>query len=224
MNGEQRLTWNFPAVVIRRPLSSLVAAGAVVVIIAALIYRLVEGNMLIAALDNLDTFTPVMISILMLRGLWAMRRDTDLQAVSMVLIHALSFIFIYEAIYKISFYVPPFYKIPPTDLREFLIQCGIALTAVAGFAYGKFHFSKWSRVFAGAFVLLYAFWMLAGFPQVNTSADVYWKLIPVNWTWNLMYVVNRGTKVLMFLTYLFFYSNGSKAKEVKVEGPKEAKS
>ncbi len=223
MNGEQRLTWNLPALVIRRPLSFIVAAGSVVIIIVALIYRLVEGNMLIAALDNLDTFTPVMLSILMLRGLWAMRRDTDLQAVSMALIAALSFIFIYEAIYKISFYVPPFYKMPGSELREFLIQCGIALTAVVGFAYGKFHFSKWSRVFAVAFVLLYAFWMLAGFPQVNTSADVYWKLIPVNWTWNLMYLVNRGTKVMMFFTYLFFYSNGSKAKEVETKAPEAGK-
>src|SRR5512142_238489 len=142
MNGEQRLTWNFPALVVRRPLSFIVAAGAIVIIAAVVIYRLVAGYMLIPALDNMDTFTPAMISILMLRGLWSMRRDTDLQAVSMALIAALSFIFIYEAIYKISFYLPP-YKMPPTDLREFLIQCGIALTVVVGFAYGKFHFSRW---------------------------------------------------------------------------------
>ncbi len=224
MNGEQRLTWNFPAVVVKRPLSFIVAAGAIIVILASLVYRLVEGNMLIGALDNMDAFTPVMISILMLRGLWALRRDTDLQAVSMALIEALSFIFVYEAIYKISFYIPPFYKMPPSELREFLIQCGIALTVVVGFAYGKLHFSKWSRVFAVAFVLLYAFWMLAGFPQVNTSADVYWKLIPINWTWNLMYLVNRGTKVLMFFTYLFFYSRDKQAKELMVEEPKAAES
>jgi hypothetical protein len=80
MNGEQRLTWNFPALVIRRPLTFIVGAGAVVIILAALLYRLIQGKMLIGALDNMDTFTPVMISILMLRGLWAMRRDTDLQA------------------------------------------------------------------------------------------------------------------------------------------------
>ncbi len=220
MNGEQRLAWNLPALVIRRPLSFIVAAGSVVIIAAALVYRLVEGNMLIGALDNMDTFTPVMLSILMLRGLWAMRRDTDLQAVSMALIEALSFIFIYEAIYKISFYVPPFYKMPASELREFLIQCGIALTVVVGFAYGKFHFSKWSGIFAIAFIVLYAFWMLAGYPQVNTNADVYWKLIPVPWTWNLIYLVNRGTKALMFFTYLFFYSNGRKVKEQKVEAPK----
>ncbi len=216
MNSEQRLTWNLPALAVRRPLSFIVAAGAVVIIAAALVYRLVAGNMLIAALDNMDTFTPAMISILMLRGLWSMRRDTDLQAVSMSLIHALSFIFIYEAIYKISFYLPP-YKMPPTELREFLIQCGIALTVVVGFAYGKFHLSKWSKIFAVAFVLLYAFWMLGGYPQVNTNANVYWKLIPVHWTWDLIYLVNRGTKVLMFFSYLFFYSDGKQMKDLKVQ-------
>jgi hypothetical protein len=216
MNNEQRIAWNFPLLVIRRPLSFAVGATAVMVIVVALIYRLVEGNMLIAALNDLDTFTPVMISILMLRGLYAMRRDTDLQAVSMALIGALSFIFIYEAIYKLSFYVPP-RRMGPAELREFIIQCGITLTAVAGFAYGRFHFSKWSKIFAAAFVLLYAFWMLTGFPQVNNSVNVYPAIIPVHWTWTMNYIVNRGTKVLMFFTYLFFYSGGKQTKGVQAE-------
>ncbi len=211
MNNEQRLTWNIPTLAVRRPLSFTVGVLAVIVILFALVYRLVEGNMLIAALDNMDTFTPVMISILLLRGLYAMRNDTDLQAVSICLIGALSFIFIYEAIYKLSFYLPPFYHMPAAELREFLIQCGTALTAAVGFAYGKFHFSRWSKIFAVAFVLLYAFWMLVGYPQVNTSANVYWVIIPVHFTWNMIYAVNRGTKVLMFLTYLFFYSNDKQA-------------
>lgn len=203
MNNEQRLTWNFPSLVVRRPLSFAAGAAAVLVILAALIFR-IEGHMLIGALDNMDTFTPVMISILILRGLYAMRHDTDLQAVSIAMIAALSFIFIYEAIYKISFYIVK--PMPPAELREFLIQCGIALTAVSGFAFGKFHFSKWSRIFAVAFVVLYAFWMLAGYPQVQLGGNTYWAIIPVHLSWDQAYIVNRGTKVLMFLTYLFFYS------------------
>jgi hypothetical protein len=203
MNNEQRLTLSLPSLVIRRPLSFAAGAAAVIVILAALVFRF-QGHMLIGALDNLDTFTPVMISILVLRGLYTMRNDTDLQAVSISLTAAVSFIFIYEAIYKLSFYIGR--RMPPAELREFLIQCGIALTVVSGFAFGKLHFSKWSRIFAAAFVALYAFWMLGGFPQVNTNADVYWKIIPVNWSWDLIYVVNRGTKVLTFFTYLFFYS------------------
>ena len=209
MNNQERLAAHFPQLAVRRPLSFALALGAGMVIVAALILR-IEGNMLIGQLNGLDAFTPVMISILMLRGLYAMRTDTDLQAVSISLIGALSFIFIYEAIYKISFYAPP-RPMPPPELRDFLIQCGIALTAAAGFAFGKFHFSRWSRIFALAFVLLYAFWILVGFPQVNTNANVYWEIIPIHFTWNMTYAVNRGTKILMFLTYLFFYSK---------EGPK----
>ena len=205
MNNERRLALNLPAVIVRRPLSFAIALVAVAVIVAALILR-IEGNVLIHGLNDMDTFTPVMISILMLRGLFAMRDDTDLQAVSLALISALSFIFVYEAIYKISFYLDK--PMPPAELREFLIQCGIAGTAIAGFAFGKFHFSRWSRIFAAAFVLLYAFWMLSGYPQVNTSANVYWMIIPVKYSWNMIYLVNRGTKVLTFLTYLFFYSGG----------------
>jgi hypothetical protein len=220
MNNEQRLTWNFPALAMRRPLSFFIGAGAVLVILLALALR-IEGKMLIGALNDMDTFTPVMISILMLRGLYVMRHDTDLQAVSISLIGALSFIFIYEAIYKISFYLPP-WVMPPAELREFLIQCGIALTAVAGFAFEKFHLSRWSKIFLAAFVLLYGFWMLAGFPQVNTSANAHWVYIPVKWSWGLIYVVNRGTKVLMFLTYLFFYSGAPKRSEVMREEPAAA--
>ncbi len=214
MNNEQRLTFNFPALALRRPLSFAVSVMAAIVILVSLFLRF-SGHMLLAQLNDIDAFTPVMISILILRGLYALRNDTDLQAVSIALIGALSFIFIYEAIYKISFYIVR--PMPPADLRDFLIQLGTALTAAAGFAFGKFHFSKLSRYFAIAFVILYAFWMLIGYPQVNTSANVYWVIIPFRYTWDMIYAINRGTKVLMFFTYLFFYSNdrGSAAPKVK---------
>jgi hypothetical protein len=205
MNNEQRLTFNFPALALRRPLSVAIGAAAGLVILVALYLRF-SGHMLLGQLEDMDAFTPVMISILILRGIYTLRNDTDLQAVSISLISALSFIFIYEAIYKLSFY-SPWRPMPPAELREFLIQVGTALTAVAGFAFGKFHLSKPSRAFLIAFVLLYAFWMLIGYPQVNTSANVYWVMIPVHYTWNMIYAINRGTKALMFFAYFFFYSS-----------------
>ena len=212
MNSEQRLTFNFPAIVVRRPLSFAISAAAGIVILVSLYLRF-SGHMLLPQLDDMDAFTPVMISILILRGLYAMRNDTDLQAVSIALIGALSFIFIYEAIYKLSFYLVR--PMPAAELRDFLIQLGTALTAAAGFAFGKFHFSRLSRIFAIAFVLLYAFWMLIGYPQVNTSANVYWTILPVRYTWDMIYIINRGTKVLMFFTYLFFYSRDRHTADVK---------
>ena len=213
MNNEQRLTFNLPAFALRRPLSMAVTVMAGIVILVSLYLRF-SGYMLLSQLDNLDTFTPVMLSILMLRGIYTLRNDTDLQAVSISLVGAVSFIFIYEAIYKLSFY-SPWRLMPPAELREFIIQVGIALTALVGFAFGKFHLSKWSRIFLVAFVLLYAFWMLIGYPQVNTGGNVYWTIIPVHYTWDMIYVINRGTKVLMFFAYFFFYSRDGVKAEIQ---------
>ena len=208
MNNIQRLGIYFPKLIIRRPLSFATGAVAVLVILMALYLRL-RGYMYLGQLDWIDTFTPVMIGILMLRGILTLRSDTDLQAVSISLIGVLSFIFIYEAIYKLSFYAPP-YIMPTTELREFLIELGMALTASVGFAFGKFRLSRPSVVFLCSFVLLYAFWLLVGYPQVDTGKNVYPALINIPFTWNMIYALNRGTKVLMFFTVYFFYAHAGK--------------
>ena len=210
MNNEQHLSANFPNLMIQRPLSFAMGVLASLVILAALSLRL-AGNMYLEQLNWIDAFTPVMIGILLLRALYTMRDDTDLQAVSMALIGALSFIFIYEAIYKISFYGFP-WRMPPTEFRDFLIQSGTALTALVGFAFGKFKLSRSSLVFLGLFVLLYVFWILVGFPQVENGKNAFYAVVNIPFTWNMIYAVNRGTKVLMFLAYFFFYSNPPKDK------------
>lgn len=210
MNNERPFSSNLTGLAIRRPISFATAALAGVVILAALYLRLL-GNMYLEQLNWIDAFTPVMIGILILRGLYSMREDTDLQAVSIALIGALSFIFIYEAIYKISFYGLP-WLMPASELRDFAIQSGTALTALAGFAFGKFRLSRASQVFLVLFVLLYVFWILVGYPQVETGKNVYDMFIKIPFTWNMIYAVNRGTKVLMFLAYFFFYSEPPKEK------------
>jgi hypothetical protein len=210
MNNEQHLAINFPGLVIQRPLSFVTGLFASLVILAGLSLRL-AGNMYLEQLNWIDAFTPVMIGILLLRALFSMREDTDLQAVSIALIGALSFIFIYEAIYKLSFWAFP-WRMPPAELRDFLIQTGTALTALAGFAFGKFKLTRPSLIFLALFVLLYVFWLLVGFPQVDNGLNVYNAVIKIPFTWNMIYAVNRGTKVLMFLAYFFFYSGPSKDK------------
>jgi len=159
-------------------------------------------------LNWIDTMTPVMISVLLLSGVISLRDSTDLQAISVALIGALSFIFIYEAIYKISFYAPP-KAIPPEELRDFLIQSGIALTALAGFAFGKFRLSPRSLIFLAIFVLGWIFWLLVGFPQVDNPQNYYPAVIDLQLDWNWIYVINRGTKVAMFFAYYFFYTRNS---------------
>jgi hypothetical protein len=208
MNNERRLSGNLPSLVIRRPFSFVISVLASLVILAALYLRLL-GNMYLEQLNWIDAFTPVMIGILILRGLYILRDDTDLQAVSIALIGALSFIFLYEAIYKLSFYGLP-WLMPPSELRDFMIQSGTALTAMAGFAFGKLKLTRPSLVFLGLFMLLYVFWLLIGYPQVETGKNVYDVLIKIPFTWNMIYAVNRGTKVLMFLAYFFFFYRTSK--------------
>jgi hypothetical protein len=210
MNNERHLSGNFPDLIIKRPFSFVTCLLAGLVIIIALYLRLL-GDMYLEQLNWIDTFTPVMIAILLLRAVYTMRDDTDLQAVSMALIGALSFVFIYEAIYKLSFYGLP-WLMPPSELRDFMIQGGTALTALAGFAFGKFKLSRPSMVFLGLFVLLYIFWLLVGFPQVENGRNALYAVINIPFTWNMIYVVNRGTKVLMFLAYFFFYSEPLKDK------------
>jgi hypothetical protein len=210
MNNEQHLSVNFPSLVIRRPFTFITGLLASLVILTALFLRL-SGNMYLEQLNWIDAFTPVMIGILVLRALFTMRDDTDLQAVSIALIGALSFIFIYEAIYKLSFYGFP-WRMPPTELRDFMIQSGTAFTALVGFAFGKFRLSRSSLVFLGLFVLLYVFWLLVGYPQVDNGKNVYDAVINIPFTWNMIYAVNRGTKVFMFLAYFFLYSDPPKDK------------
>ena len=204
MNNQGNLPLRVSSLLIYRPLSAVMGVLAGIVIIVALMLRLL-GNIYLGQLNWIDAFTPVMIGILLIRGITSLGKDTDLQAVSIALTGALSFVFIYEAIYKLSFFIFP-WLMPPAELRDFTIQVGIALTALGGFAFGKFRLARASQFFLCLFVLLYTFWLVSGFPQVINSLNVFPAFIPVHYTWNMIYAVNRGTKVLMFLAYFFFYS------------------
>jgi hypothetical protein len=178
---------------IRRPLSLLTSALAAVLIVAP-IYLRVIGNVYIEQLNYIDGTTLVMVGILLLRGILSRRLDTDLQAVSIALIGALSFVFTFEAIFKLSFYAFP-WRMPPTELREFVIQVGIALTALAGFAFGKYKISTLSWVFAGIFALGWAIWLLAGFPQLTNGENFYPAVLNISLTWDMIYALNRASGI-----------------------------
>jgi hypothetical protein len=47
---------------------------------------------------------------------------------------------------------------------------------------------------------------------VENGKNAFYAVINIPFTWNMIYAVNRGTKVLMFLAYFFFYSNPAKDK------------
>ena len=189
---------------LKRPLSLVAALLAALLIVYEAI-QIASGQLYQQALNKMDGTTLVELGILALLGIYTLRDQSDLQAVSFTLVAGLSFIFIYEAIYKWSFYLAPFrMSMPPAEFREFVIQMGIAATILTGFADGFFTFKKWTFVWLGLFVLLYIFWLLVGFPQI-TGESFFTPVIDVEFTPEVTYVVNRSTKFLMYLAYLTLF-------------------
>jgi len=189
---------------LKRPLSLLAAAFSFLLIIYEVI-QIAGGRLYENALNKMDATTLVELGILTLLGVYTLRDRTDLHAVSFTLVAGLSFIFIYEAIYKWSFYLAPIVKpMPPVEIREFIIQSGIALTVLTAFAVRDFTLKKWTLLWLGLFVILYVFWILVGFPQI-TGESIFPQIIPIDFTDEMTYVVNRGTKFLMYLAYLTLF-------------------
>ena len=194
---------NFP-IILKRPLSVTAAILAVLLIIYEVI-QIATGQLYEQALNKVDGTTLVQLGILVLWGVVALRDQTDLQAVSFTLVAGLSFIFIYEAIYKWSFYLTPFrLPMPPPEFREFLIQVGIAATILTGFADGFFRLKKWTFVWLGVFVMLWIFWLLVGYPQI-TGESFLPPVIHIDFTRDMTYILNRGTKLALFLAYLTLF-------------------
>jgi hypothetical protein len=204
MTYEQHRSVKLLSRLIRKPLSSLTAVLAAI-LIAVPLYQRSVGNIYLEPLNYVDGTTLIMVGILLLRGIASRRLDTDLQVVSIALIGALSFVFSYEALFKLSFYAFP-WRMSPPELREFVIQVGIALTALVGFAFDKFKLSTPSRIFAGIFVIGWIIWLLVGFPQLDSGKDFYLPIVSIPFTWDMIYALNRATKIALCLVYYFFYA------------------
>lgn len=191
---------------VRRPLSLFTVALAIIIILYEVI-QISSGNLYQEQLNDIDGTTLIMLGILMLWGVFILRDRTDLHAISFMLVNALSFIFAYEAIYKWSFYLAPFVQpMPPPELRAFAIQAGTALTVLTGFAVRDFTIKKWTLIWLGLFVMLWIFWLLVGFPQI-TGESFFPKVIPIDFTPEMTYILNRATKLVMFFAYLTLFSN-----------------
>ena len=186
-----------------RPLSSLTGVFSALLIFIPHYQRTI-GNVFIEELNYVDGTTLIMVGILLLRGIVSRIQDTDLQAFSIAIISALSFVFTFEAIYKLSFYAFP-WRMPPGELREFVIQVGIALTVLTGFAFDKFRVTKLTWIFGFVFVAGWIFWLMVGFPQLNDGENFYPAFVKVQFSWDLIYVLNRALKILLFLIFYSFY-------------------
>jgi hypothetical protein len=188
--------------VIKKPLSLLVAILSAIFIL----YEAIQIAMgLLYKFGLVDGTTIIELGILVFVGIYTLRDQTDLQAISFTLVAGLSFIFIYEAIYKWSFYLTPLrLHMPPNEFREFIIYMGIAATVLTGFANGYFRLKKWTFIWWGVFIILWIFWFLIGFPQI-TGESYMPQVIPVNLAPGMNYVLNRSTKLAMFLAYITLF-------------------
>ena len=196
--------WSEVVINLRRPLSLIAAILAGLLIIYEAV-QIASGRLYQETLNYVDGTTLIELGIMTLVGVFSLRQQSDLKAVSLILIAGLSFIFIYEAIYKWSFYLTPFrMMMPPPEFRLFVIQVGTAATILTGFADGIFTLKKWTFVWLSLFVLLWIFWLLVGFPQI-TGELMYKQVISINFTHDMTYVLNRATKALMFLAYLSLF-------------------
>ncbi|MGD0709290.1 MAG: hypothetical protein ABSA51_12710 [Anaerolineaceae bacterium] len=186
---------------VSRPLSVLTVLLALAVI-AYPLYQLFQGKTYFEPLDYIDGTTLIMLGILFLRCVVVYRNDTDLQAVSLAVVGGLSFIYTFEALYKWSFYISP-WLIPPSELRELVIQIGIALTGLVGFAFGKFKWSTLSKIFTAIFVIGWVFWLAVGFPQIFSDKLFLPALLPVHLSQSMVYLLNRVLKFALFLVFFF---------------------
>jgi hypothetical protein len=171
------------------------------------VIQIARGELYQEALNFMDGTTLIELGILTILGVYTFRDRADLHAVSFTLVSGLSFIFIYEAIYKWSFYLAPFpfgKPMPPTEVREFIIQSGIALTVLTGFAIRDFTFKKWTLIWLGIFVALWIFWLLIGYPQI-TGEVIFSRVMPVDLSHDMNYVLNRSTKLMVYLAYLTLF-------------------
>ena len=167
-------------------------------------YQRAFGNIYIESLNYVEGTTLIMVGILLLRAVMKLKNDSDLQTVSMALIGALSFLFTFEAIYKWSFFFYP-WQMPAEDIREFVLQVAIGLVGIAGFAAGKFRFNRASKIALIAFVIGWIFWLLIGFPQVWDGKNIHTAVLNIPFTKDMIYSLNRVTKMSLFLVYYFIY-------------------
>ena len=187
-----------------RPLTAIAAAGAVAVAVFEVV-QILRGQLYLRVLDHPDGTTLVMVCCLILWGLAALKDRTDLQAVSVTWVVAVSCVFAYEALYKWSFHLAPFARVMPApELREFVLQSAVAATVLVGFAH---HHLSWKRsTWVSSSVLggLWTFWLLIGFPQLDGQV-VFPQVLPWTYAYDQVYLLNRATKLALFLAYLSLF-------------------
>jgi len=188
---------------VRYPLTT----GAFVCAVALGVWSIVtvfSGSRYIGALNFVDATTPLMISVLLLRGIYALRAAPDLKIFSITLICALSFVYTFEAVYKFFFFgwVPK-----PPELRELLLQIATGLTVLVAFQSRDLRLSGLSKLFLALYALTMLFWWSIGYPQLDSPPHMV-QYITLHVSTETVYVINRFAKLFLFVAFFFFYEPG----------------
>ena len=181
-------------------LATLVALGLLLLVII----KIGRGNIYYDRLDYIDVTTLAMVALLLLRAVTKLYSASDLETISIALVSSLSFLYSYEAIYKWSFYLLP-WKMPPAELRAFLLQVGVGLILLTGFAQGVFKLRRSNLMILAVFMATWLFWLAAGFPQLWDGKLVHDAVIDFPMTRNMIYGLNRATKLIWFMFYYCLY-------------------
>ena len=189
--------------------ASLFAASAALFLFGIALFNLLTGNIYIARLNYVDATTLIMVAILIFRALTKLHSASDLDTISITLVSTISFLFSYEAIYKWSFYPLP-WKMPPPELREFLLQVVVGLTIMSGFAQNFFRLKRANFMILGLFIAVWLFWLAVGFPQLWDGTKVHRAIIDLSLSGNTIYALNRGTKIIWFMFYFCLYGSAPK--------------
>jgi len=186
-----------------KPISLFVTLVALS-ILSLVVYEIINGNIYIAQLNFVDATTLAMVAFLLLRAVTKLHSASDLVTISIALVSSLSFLFSYEAIYKWSFYILP-WKIPAAELRELLLQIGVGLILLTGFAFEVFKLRRASQIMLGLFIATWLFWLAVGFPQLWDGANIYHAVLDLPMSWTMIFVLNRVTKFVWFMFYFWLY-------------------
>ena len=188
---------------VHKPIS-LLAALAALGLLGLVVYELSAGNIYFDRLDYIDVTTLAMVALLLLRAVTKLHAASDQETISIALVSSLSFLFSYEAIYKWSFFLLP-WKMPPAELRDFLLQAGVGLILLTGFAQGIFKLRRASLMILAIFTAAWLFWLAAGFPQLWDGKIVHDAVIDFPMTRNMIYGLNRATKLIWFMFFFWLY-------------------
>jgi hypothetical protein len=180
------------------------ATGCAMLVTAYALAQVLQDQLYVPELDYPDATTLIMICGLIVSGLIALRRCSDMQAVAIAWVVAVSCLIAYEAVYKWSFYLLPFGRdMPPPELRAFILQLSVAATVLTGFADKHLRVTIRSCLWLTVFCALWTLWLLIGFPQLDGRV-----VHPQTLRWHadrqLVYLINRSSKLALFITYYTF--------------------